>query len=40
MIVCKKLDKQQESFSPNTNNLLAFFVVFEWGRISESTMNK
>ena len=37
---CKKLDKQQESFSPNTDNFLAFFTVFEWGRILESAMDK
>ena len=28
------------SFFPNTNNLLAFFIVFEWGRILESAMDK
>ena len=38
--VRKKLDKQRESFSPNTNNFLAFFIVFEWGRILESEMDK
>ena len=38
--VCKKLDKRQESFSPNTDNFLTFFIVFEWGRIMESAMDK
>ena len=38
--VCKKLDKRRESFSPNTDNLLAFFIVFEWGRLLESAMDK
>ena len=38
--VCKKLDKWWESFSPNTNNFLAFFIVFEWNRILESAMDK
>ena len=38
--VSKKLDKQRESFSPNTDYLLAFFIVFEWGRILESAMDK
>ena len=35
--VCKKLDKRRESLSSNTDN---FFIVFEWGRILESTMDK
>ena len=38
--VFKKLDKQKESFSPNTENFLAFFIVFEWGRILKSEMEK
>ena len=38
--LCKKLDKRWESFSPNTDNFLAFFIVFEWGRILESEMDK
>ena len=38
--VCKNLDKQQELFLPNTNNFLAFFIVFEWDRIFESAMGK
>ena len=38
--VCKKLYKRWESFSPNTDNFLAFFIVFEWGRILESAMDK
>ena len=36
----KKLDKRWESFSPTTDNFLAFFIVFEWGRILESAMDK
>ena len=40
MWVCKKLDKRQESFSPNTDKILAFFIVFEWARILESAMDK
>ena len=28
--VCKKLDKRQKSFSPNSDNFLVFFIVFEW----------
>ena len=27
-------------FSPNTNNFLAFFIVFEWGSILETAMDK
>ena len=38
--ICKKLDKRRESFSPNTDNFLAFFIVSEWGRILESAMDK
>ena len=38
--VCKKLDKRQDSFSPSADNFLAFFIVFEWGRILESAMDK
>ena len=38
--VRKKLDKQRESFSPNTNNFLASFIVLEQGRILESAMDK
>ena len=30
----------REMFSPNTDNFLTFFVVFEWGRILESAMDK
>ena len=30
--VCKRLDKWRESFLPNADNTLAFFIVFEWGR--------
>ena len=36
----KKLDQQRESFLRNTDNLLAFFIVFEWGRILESAVDK
>ena len=36
----KKLDKRRESFSPNTDNFLAFFIIFDWGRILESAMDK
>ena len=35
-----KLDTQQESFSPNTDNFLAFFIVFEWSRILKKAMDK
>ena len=35
----KKLDKRRESLLSNTNNFLAFFIVFEWGRIFESEMD-
>ena len=38
--VCKKLDKRQESLSPNTNNFLAFFIIFDWGRILESAIDR
>ena len=31
--LCKELDKRRESFLPNTHNFLAFFIVFEMGRI-------
>ena len=40
MWVCKKLDKRGESFSPNTDNLLAFFVVFESGKVLENVMDE
>ena len=36
----KKLNKQREPFSPNTDNCLAFFIAFEWGRILKSVMDK
>ena len=36
----KKLDKRRESFSPNADNFLAFFIAFEWGKILESVMDK
>ena len=32
--------RQEESFLPNTDNFLAFFIVFEWGRILKSAMDK
>ena len=38
--LCKKVDERGESFSPNTDNFLAFFIAFEWGRILESAMDK
>ena len=38
--VFKKLNKRRESFSPNTDYFLAFFIVFEWGRILESALDK
>ena len=38
--VFKKYNKRRESFSPNTDYFLAFFIVFEWGRILESVMDK
>ena len=38
--VCKKLDKQREWFSPNTDNFLAFFIVSERGRILKRAMDK
>ena len=40
MWVFKKLDKRRESFLPNNDNFLAFFIAFEWGRILESAMDK
>ena len=36
----KKLYKWRESFSPNNDNFLAFFIIFEWGGILESAMDK
>ena len=36
----KKLHKGRESFSPNADNFLAFFIVFQRGRILESAMDK
>ena len=36
----EKLDKQRESFLPNTDNFLAFFIFFEWGRVVKSAMDK
>ena len=32
-------DKRGESFLPNTNNFLVFFIVFEWGIVFESAMD-
>ena len=40
MSVCKILGKQREPFSPNTDNILAFFTAFEWDRVFESAMDK
>ena len=40
MWVCGKFDKKREWFLPNTDNILVFFIVFEWGRISESAVDK
>ena len=37
--VCKKSNKRRESFLPNTDNVSAFFIVFEWGRIFESAVD-
>ena len=34
------MDKGQELFLSNTDNVLAFFVIFEWRRILESAMDK
>ena len=36
----KKLVQQRESFLRNTDNFSAFFIVFEWGKILESVMDK
>ena len=36
----KKPDKQQELFLPNTDNFSVFFIIFESGRIFESTVDK
>ena len=33
-------DQQRESFSPNTNNFLLFFIVFDWGKILKSAVAK
>ena len=38
--ICQKLDKLWEPFSPNTDTFLACFIVFEWGRILASAMDK
>ena len=40
MRFCGKFDKQRELLLPNTDNFLAFFIVFEWSRIWESAMGK
>ena len=34
-----KIDKRRGLFLPNTDNFLAFFIVFEWGRILKSAMD-
>ena len=36
----EKLDKQRESFLPNAGNFLAFFIIFEWGRIFVIAIDK
>ena len=36
----QKLEKWREPFLPNTDIFLALFIVFEWGRIFESAMDK
>ena len=36
----KNIDKRWESFLTNTDNFLVFFIGFEWGRISESAIDK
>ena len=36
----KKIDKQQELFLPNTDNFSVIFIVFEWGRILKSAVDK
>ena len=36
----QKLEKRREPFLPNTDIFLALFIVFEWGRIFESAMDK
>ena len=38
--VCKEIDKRRESFFPNTDNFLAFIIIFEWGKIFGSAMDK
>ena len=38
--VCEKLDKQRESFLPNANNFLTFFIVFEGDNILENEMDR
>ena len=35
-----KLDKQPESFAPNTENLLVFFIFFEWSKTFKSVVDK
>ena len=32
--------QRRESFLPKTDNFLAFFIVFEWGRILENAIDK
>ena len=39
-IVCKKIDKRQWSFPPNTNKVLGLFIISEWDRIFESVVDK
>ena len=37
---CKKLGKQRELLRPNTGNILVLIIVFQWGRIYESAVDK
>ena len=36
----EKLGKQREWFLPNAGNFLAFFIIFEWGRIFVIAIDK
>ena len=40
ILVWKKIDKGRDSFSSNTDNFVAFFIVFEWDRILESAIDQ
>ena len=39
-ISLKKIDKGRDSFSSNTDNFVAFFILFEWDRILESAIDQ